>query len=109
MTKIERFLINHGLAEMKRYSDRVVQYGFKDEDGFYGNDSVSLFIGHAFELHIGSLYEFSLDPGEPDPVWDETFVENTLALARDHIKWALKFRDELSAIENPWGEEDDEN
>lgn len=108
MTKIEQFLINYGLAQYKYYPiSNAAIYRFKDELGFYGRAEVHLYFGQTFELHISPLYDLTLVAGYIDnPKWNETFIENHLECARDHLKWALKFRDELSLIENPWEEVD---
>lgn len=104
MTKIEQFLINHGLAEMKRYPIGSIVYGFKDEDGFYGTDTVTVFPGDYFVLDIGYPYHITLDSTHPSPADTGTFIADTLTTFESHLKWVIEFRNQLNSIENPWEE-----
>lgn len=105
MTKLEKFLIHYGLAEKKRYHIGTIVYGFKDDDGFYGYDEVCVRPGHYFELSIGYPYIISLDATHPSPENADVFIADKLSVFESHLKWAIEFRDQLNAIENPWKEE----
>lgn len=107
MTKLEKFLIDHGLAEKKRYPVGTVIYGFCDNDGFYGYDEVYVQPGRHFELSVGYPYIILLDAARPSAATEEAFINDKLFLLQKHLRWAIKFRDQLNAIENPWEEADD--
>lgn len=104
MTKLEKFLINSGLAATRRYPSGVIVYRFRDDDGFYGYDEVFVRPGHFFELSIGYPYSVSLDATHPWPVEVDSFIVDKLLEFQEHLRWAIKFRDQLNAIENPWEE-----
>lgn len=104
MTKLEQFLIRRGMAEMKRFRSGVIVYGFKDEDGFYGNDTVYVRPGSYFELSIGYPYILTLNRNYPSPVIVDSFIADTLSTLESHLRWAFRFRDQLNEIENPWEE-----
>lgn len=104
MTKLEKFLIDHGMAEKERYSIGTVVYGFCDEDGFYGYDEIYVRPGHHFALSVGYPCVISLDATHPSPDTADGFIEDKLFTLQEHLRWAIKFRDQLNAIENPWEE-----
>lgn len=102
MTKLEKFLIQCGLAKTRCYPIGTIVYRFRDEDGFYGYDEVLVRPGHYFELSIGYPYGVSIDATHPSDV--DAFIADKLSVFESHLKWAIKFRDQLNAIENPWKE-----
>lgn len=105
MTNFEKYLIEHGMAEMKRYPVGTVVYGFKDEDGFYGYEQVVVYPnGGGYEIHVGPPYLICLSKNKPEKGGEKEFIDLETQLFKEHLERMIAFRNELNAIQDPWKE-----
>lgn len=104
MTNIEKYLIEHGFAEKERYPVGTVTYMTKDESGFYGGDEIVILPSHEYEILVGYPYHIVMDRLAPADGCERIYLDSVMAAFEDHLKWAIRLRDELNAVEDPWGE-----
>ena len=105
MTNFEKYLIEHHMAEMERYPVGTVVYGFRDEDGFYGYETVAVYPNkRGYEIRVGPPYLILFDENKPGKGDEKEFIERELQWFKEHLERMIAFRNELNAIQDPWEE-----